>query len=175
MEQKFKYKSDKRARRLTIASIIVIIAALIAILLLVGDSYLRAWLIATFAAVVLLYVLSIPRYLKVTDEAVEIHCIVELTKIAIADISSVTKVERGKDGRLLLLLGSYGFFGYYGYYLNLRHWETVKVYATELHNLIEIEDIYEQKYLVSCNKPDRFIEMVMQAKLEQAGEEESLI
>lgn len=171
MKQKFKYHRDKRTRRLTWITTIVIVALSAAVLLLMDDGYLRAWLIVIVVALLLLCVLSIPRYILVTEDALEIHCVVEMTHIPINDISSVRRVTRQDTGRLTLLLGSYGFFGYYGYYANLRRWETVKVYMTEWSNMVEIEDIYEEKYLVSCREADRLIESVMQAKLTHAGEE----
>ncbi len=171
MEQRFEYRRDRRTRRLTWITSAVIAAVFAAVAVFVGEEYVRAWIIVMMLTILLLYALSIPRYVKVDHEAVEIHCVVEMTRIAIADIISVRKVTRQDTGRLTLLLGSYGFFGYYGYYANLRRWETVSIYAGEWDNLVEIEDIYEDKYLISCREADRLIEMVMQAKLIHAGEE----
>lgn len=170
-EKRFRYRRDKRTRRLTWITSAVIAAAFAAVVFCVGEEYVRAWIIVLLLTILLLYVLSIPRYVKVDKEAVEIHCVVEMTRIPIADINSVRKVTRQDLGRLTLLLGSYGFFGYYGYYANLKRWETVKVYATEWDNLVEINDIYEDRYIVSCREADRFIEMVMQAKLIGAGDD----
>ena len=174
MEQRFKYKRDKRTKRLTWITSALVVAAFAAVALLVGEEYVRAWIIVLLFTLLLLYVLSIPRYIKVNREALEIHCVVEMTRIAVEDIRSVRKVTRVDTGRLLPALGSYGFFGYYGYYANLKRWEIVRVYASEWDNLVEIEDIYEDKYLVSCREADRLIEMVMQAKLINAGEEGGL-
>lgn len=171
MEQRFKYSRNKRTRRLTWILSAVIFAVFVAVALLVREEYVRAWLIVLLLTILLLYVLSIPRYIKVDREALEIHCVVEMTRIPIADINSVRKVTPQDTGRLTLLLGSYGFFGYFGYYASLRRWEIVRVYAGEWDNLVEIEDIYEDKYLISCREADRLIEMVLQAKLIRAGEE----
>ena len=171
MEQRFEYTRDRQTRKLTWITLGVITAVFVVVALAVGEEYVRAWIIVMLLTILLLYVLSIPRYVKVDSEALEIHCVVEMTRVAIADINSVRRVTRQDTGRLTLLLGSYGFFGYYGYYANLRHWEVVRVYAGELDNLVEIEDIYEDKYIISCREADRLIEMVMQAKLIHAGEE----
>ncbi len=171
MEQRFKCERDRRARRLTWITAALIAAAVASVAVFVGEEYVRAWIIVTLLIVMLLYVLSIPRYVKIDREALEIHCVVEMTRIPIADINSVRRVTRQDTGRLTLLLGSYGFFGYYGYYANLRRWEAVRVYTGEWDNLVEIEDIYEDKYLISCREADRLIEMVVQAKLIHAGEE----
>lgn len=171
MEQRFKYTRDRRTRRLTWITSAVIVALFVTVALLVGEEYVRAWIIVMMLTILLLYVLSIPRYVKVDHEALEIHCVVEMTRIPIADINSVRRVTRQDTGLLTLLLGSYGFFGYYGYYANLHRWEVVRVYAGEWDNLVEIEDIYEDKYLISCREADRLIEMVVQAKLIHAGRE----
>ena len=115
--------------------------------------------------------ISVPRYIKVDDESLEIHWVVEMTRIEVSEISSIGSVERSRfRNRMVPVLGSYGFFGYYGYYFNFREWEMLKIYTTERDHLVEIEDIYEQKFLVSCREADKLIEAVMQAKLDRAGE-----
>lgn len=172
-EQRFRYKRDKRTRRLSWIITALIAAVVTALALCIKEPYIFAWIMTLFVAVLLLFVLSIPRYVRVDGEAVEIQCVVEMTRIPIGDVQSVRKVTRQDTGKLVLLLGSYGFFGYYGYYMNFRRWETIKVYAAEWDNLVEIEDIYEEKYLISCREADRLIEAVLQAKLMKAGKDTS--
>ncbi|MCD8071802.1 MAG: PH domain-containing protein [Alistipes sp.] len=171
MEARFGYKRDKRCIRLT-AVYIILLAAVLALLLLVVDfGYVEAWILAVLGAVVALYILSIPRYVKVDDEFLEIHCVVEMTRIDLRDITSIRKVEPDQPRtRLLCLLGSYGFFGYFGYFLDLGQWDFVKVYATERRNLVEIEDIYKQKYIVSCREADRLIATTVQARAARQAE-----
>lgn len=65
---------------------------------------------------------------------------------------------------MIPLIGSYGFGGYYGYWFHLSDWEICKVYATERKQLVLIEDIYEDIYIVSCTDPDRLIELCMEAR-----------
>jgi predicted membrane protein len=154
---RIKYRRDRRTLRLTLIISLALLALSAAMILFIHDVYLRAWLIAILLAVILLYILSIPRYISLKDGTLEIHCVVELTRIRVEDILSVKRVSRG-DLNILLLLGSYGFFGYYGYYADMAHWDTIKVYATEWDNLVLIEDIYETRYLVSCTDADRLIE-----------------
>lgn len=169
METRFKYRKDKRAKALSWVISILIVALFVFLLLFLDEGYLRAWMVVTFLAVMLLYVLSIPRYIKVDNETLEIHCFVEMTRIMIEDIQSARKVTRREIGPLIPTLASYGFFGYYGYYFSTRLWDSVKVYATEWDNLIEIEDIYEERYLLSCRQADQLIETIMQAKLGHAA------
>lgn len=153
------YHLDRRTLRMSLIISIVLASAFAALAFLVNDGYLRAWLIALLSAVVILYILSIPRYISLHDGLLEIHCIVELTRIRVEDIASIRRVTR-EEIKPLLLLGSYGFFGYYGYYADLHEWETLKIYATEWDNLVLIEDIYETRYLVSCRKADEIIAAV---------------
>lgn len=145
-----------------------VLAAIVAalLLLLIEDSYLRAWILSVMAAIAALYILSVPRYLKVNDDSLEIHCVLEMTRIEMCDIASVKPVSFNDYPGMYPILGSYGFFGYYGYWFDFRHWDLVKVYATDRKSLVEIEDVFEQKYIVSCSEPRRLAEAVMQAKLE---------
>ena len=162
MEKRFKYHFDKRSQRITIL-IFVLIGLIVAALFYFGHgNYMPAWFISFVVAVSALYVLSIPRYIEVRDDALEIHCILEMTRIHASDLNALHKVERSELRGLIPLLGSYGFFGYYGYYLNLRKWELVKVYAGEWDHFVEIEDIYEQKYLISCRQADKLIEAALE-------------
>ena len=150
------------------AVVIGLAAVLIAVLgdLLGSSGYLQAWLYSILIAIAALYVLSIPRYISVDDLHLEIHCMVEMTRIDIRDIATVRRVDAAQlRGKLWIVLGSYGFFGYFGYFFNWREWELVKTYATQWANFVEIEDIYEQKYIVSCPHADHLIETIMQAKL----------
>ncbi|MDR0509586.1 MAG: hypothetical protein LBH06_00660 [Rikenellaceae bacterium] len=161
MEKRFEYRLDRRARRITaivIAAVALLSAA--ALCLWVGSSYYSAWLLSNIAAVAGLYILSIPRHVAVTEAGVEIHCLVELTILNYDDLRSVRRVGREELKYCIPLLGSYGFFGYYGYYFNLRDWSVFKIYASEWNNFVEIEDVYEQIYVVSCPDADRLTELI---------------
>lgn len=161
---------DKRTRWFTLGWVGAMAVAIVLPCFLSDANYLNAWVISIMAAVVALFVLSIPRRILVDDQLLEIRCVVETTRIEIRDIASICKTTPDRYSRLWPVLGSYGFFGYYGYYFSFRRWEMVKVYATEWDNLVEIEDIYEDRYIVSCRDADGLIDAVMQAKLLQAGD-----
>lgn len=159
MEKRYNYKLDKRSRRIT--------SALMAIVVLVGVSllfrfmntgtYIPAWFLSIVIAVLALFVLSIPRFIRITDTDLEIHCFVELTRLPVGNIKGVKRIDNSSMRRCIPILGSYGFCGYYGYFFNLSEWEMVKVYASKWSDFIEIEDIYEQKYIVNCDQPDEFV------------------
>lgn len=165
MEARFKYKCDKRCKWLTAVYIVIIAAGFTAVAIFGSGGYMEAWIVSILIAVIALYLLSIPRYIKVDDDNLEIQCVVEMTSIDLRDIVGIRNVDPDEyKHKLLCLLGSYGFFGYYGYYLNLRSWEIIKVYAGERRNLVEIEDSYEQTYIISCRESDELIDAVMKAK-----------
>ena len=173
MEKRFAYHFDKRSRRITAAIITIIILIFAAFILFGTGSYLPAWFFTLAIAVLALYILSIPRFVELNDQSLDIHCILELTRIHIGDINLVRKVDRKEFKYLFPLLGSYGFFGYYGYYLNFSKWEIIKIYATEWDHLVEIEDIYEQKYLISCREADQLIADVVEANRRYLEEHQS--
>lgn len=159
--RRFPCRFDRRSRRITVFVSVGIVAGLAAILYYAGSGgYVPAWGISLLAAILLLYVLSIPRYLQIGHDAVEFHCVVEMTRIRREDLRSVRRVKSSELPYLFVLLGSYGFFGYFGYYFDLKEWEAIKVYAGDRSSLVLIEDIYEQKYLVSCIDPDGFVAAV---------------
>ena len=165
MNKRFNYTEfDRRSHRITAVVITVIVLLLLLSLYYIQTSYFTAWIIANLLAVAGLFILSIPRYVEVTGDAIEINCIVELTRIPYKDLLSVRRMEEGEMSRAIPLLGSYGFFGYYGYYLDLRRWNMMKVYTPQWNNFIEIEDIYEQKYVISCPDPEAFLTAVKEAQ-----------
>lgn len=170
MAKEFKYQRNKRTRTLTTIWIVVMAGIVLIALTLLDGTYIHAWLLSILAAILALYIMSIPRRISVDEDNIEIHCVVELTRIDVRDVRSIRKVESKDVKGLFPVFGCYGFFGYYGYYLSLRKWEIVKVYASEWDNLVEINDIYEETYLVSCGQADELIESVLQVKLLRTGE-----
>ena len=138
MEKRYKYRLDRRSRRIT-AVLTVVVVLLVGGLLVLSGGYLPAWIIFFIVSVITLYILSIPRYVSLDDEALDVHCLVDLTRI-------------------------HGFWGYYGYYFSFYEWSLYKVYATNRNALILIEDIYEDTYLISCEQPDELITLVIEAR-----------
>jgi hypothetical protein len=140
---------------MTLTAILVVFGGLWAFSL---GEYLSAWFLSIATAVVCLSILSIPRSLRVTEQALEIRCTVEITHIPYEHIESVRRIGRTELGRIIPLFASPGVFGYFGWWLDVRNWDIVKVYASSWHGLVLIEDIYEQRYIVSADDPDRLVE-----------------
>ena len=128
------------------------------------SGYFPIWFTFFLATILLLYILSIPRKLRVTGYAFEIHCVVELTSVGLEDIAAVRKMDRSEMKFSFPLLGSYGFFGYYGWYYNFSEFSLFKVYCSQWKNFVRIDDIYETTYVVSCEDADALIAAIMSAK-----------
>lgn len=169
---KFPCRFDRRTRRITPAVVAVIAGGFILLQHLSNGGYVSAWFLAFAIAILGLYILSIPRHLKVTERAVEIICVLETTEVEIPDIASVRRLEDRR--RIVPLLGSYGFFGYYGYYFDLKSWESVKVYAGNWSDAVEIVDIFEQRYIVSTPEAEKFIAAVEEAMENYRSESEKM-
>ncbi len=157
---KFKYRLDKRARLITwcVPGVIVLTIALLWIFSPGG--YWPAWFTSVAVAVGALVALSIPRSIRVTKEAVEIRCLVEITHITYNHFRSVRRMERADLKPFIPTFASVGVGGYFGYWLDIKNWDLVKVYASSWQGLVLIEDIYEQKYLVSVDDPEKLIETI---------------
>ncbi len=128
-----------------------------------------AWFVLLAVAVIALFVLSIPRSIRVTDTAIEIKCLVEATYIPLSDLRGIRRVEAGDLKGTICLPGSPGFFGYFGIWLDTKRMEFVKFYCTEWDNFVEITDVFEKRYYVSCPQADELIACVTEAALPYSG------
>jgi hypothetical protein len=125
-------------------------------LLSLGE-YLPAWFFSIVIAIVGLLILSIPRSIRITEQALEIRCMVEITHIPYEHIKKVRRIGRTELGRIYPLFASPGVFGYFGWWLDVRNWDIIKVYASSWHGLVLVEDIYEQRYIVCADDSDRLV------------------
>ena len=164
MGTRLKYKSDTRSKIITTIIIIALLALFGVVILISLGSYFSAWLFAFIISIILIYTLSIPRYIDINDDSVEIHCLLELTSINIEDVTRVRTLQNKDMQGCIPIWGSFGFFGYYGYYLNLKNMELVKLYTRYWGNFVEILDSYGQKYIISCPNPQEFVDLVIETK-----------
>ena len=161
---KFKYRLDRRSRRITWGTFAAIAALFVGFHFIWGGAYLPAWFLLLLLCIITLFVLSFPRYLTIDDDTLQIHCIVELTRIHVEEIETVRRIDRSHFRRMIPLLGSYGFCGYFGYWFHLSDWTICKLYTTERKQLVLIEDIYEDIYIVSCPDPDLLVTLCTVAR-----------
>ncbi len=159
---RFKFRLDRMSRIVTwsVAGGVVTTGALL--WWLSPGEYLPVWFASIALAVVAVALLSVPRSIRITSGAVEIRCLVEITHIPYNYIRSVRRITKGELSPLVPVFASPGFFGYFGYWLEVQSWDFVKVYATSWRDLVVIEDIYEQRYVVSSGDPDGLCEQISQ-------------
>ena len=138
-------------------------------LALFDGGYITAWFVSLLVAVMALMMLSIPRKTVLTDDSVEIFCISDHTDIPYCEIVSVRELANRETRWLFPIFAAFGFFGYYGHYLNLRRMEAVKIYATRWRGLVEIVDIYDDKYYISCSDASDFISTVRERMAGRGG------
>ena len=155
---------DRKARHITWICLSVIAVILLLLWLFWGEGgYILAWGASLFAAVLLLYIMSIPRKVIVSDNSVEIRCVVESVNIKYSDLRTIRRLQADDMKRKYVLLGSYGFFGYYGCYLEPDTLETVNLYCKQWDNFVEITDAFERRYIVSVLDPEGLISATTQA------------
>lgn len=160
----YKYRIDRRTAYRTLLYPIVFAAVGVLLYRLYEGGYLSAWFTSMIVALVALMALSIPRRLIITDESVEIRCLLDITEIRRGEIAAVRRVDTRRMKWTVPLFGVVGFFGYYGHFIDLRRLDRVLIYASEWNNLVEITDIYEDRIYVSCSDPDALV-----AELTPAG------
>ncbi|MFI3264575.1 MAG: PH domain-containing protein [Rikenellaceae bacterium] len=161
MSQKiYKYHSDRKTYITTIIYFAILaIAGLLIVYMYVGGFF-SAWFISLVAALIALIVISIPRNIVVDENSLTILCVLEIVEIPINDIASIQKVDNSECRWFTPIIGSRGFFGYFGFYIDLNSLERIRLYATEWQNLVEIIDIYDDRYYISCREAEELITQV---------------
>lgn len=156
----YRYNSDRRTVTTTIVYFVVMLAVSLLIWAMYVGGYFSAWFISLSLALVALMAISIPRKIVVDSQVVTIECVLEVVEIATSEIVSVRQIKAEECRWIIPIFGSRGFFGYYGYYLDLATLERVRFYATEWQNLVEIVDIYDDRYYVSCRQAEALVAQI---------------
>lgn len=157
----YKYHFDRHTVYWTLVYLVIFLLLGVGLYFLYEGGYLSAWFTSFIVALVALMSLSIPRRIVVTDETVEIRCLLDITELRRDEIASVRRVEPRRMKWFLPVFGGCGFFGYYGHFIDLRRFERVRIYASEWKNFVEITDIYEDRLYVSCTDADRLVAELM--------------
>jgi len=171
-EQIFKYRFGRRMYYLSVLYVAAFALIVVMLHTLYAGGYLSAWFLSLVIALFALFSLSIPRKIVVKPTTVEILCLLDMTEIPRPEIAAVRRVSTRRMRGFIPLFGGCGFFGYYGHYFNLNRFEKVLIYASRWDRFVEITDIYEQKYYVSCDDPDRLVETLRQPVAFPACEDE---
>lgn len=143
---------DRRARVLSFLFLVGVGALIVFLFYNSGGTYLPAWFTAVIAAALLLALMSVPRYLRVSPHMIEIHGVMELTTIPIRDIKTIRHLSAKEMKFCLPVWGIYGMLGYFGYYINLRDRSLFRLFASRWKNFVLIENIYEERFVISCDK-----------------------
>ena len=157
----YRYKTDLKTRYLTVVHFIVFAIIAATLCILVDGGYILAWFISIVFAVIALMALSIPRRIILSEDGVEICCISDYTHIAYKEIASIRAVSDEEMKFIMPIFAASGFFGYYGSFIDFKSWDFVKIYSSKWSNFVEITDIYEDKYYISCDKGEILIKRVM--------------
>lgn len=157
MQTIYKYHFDRHTFYWTLIYLVVFVLLGGLLYHLYEGGYLSAWFTSFIVALVALMSLSIPRRIVVTDDKVEIRCLLDITEIRREEIASVRRVDARRMKWFFPVFGGCGFFGYYGHFIDLRRIERVRLYASEWKNFVEITDIYEERLYVSCAEADKLV------------------
>ena len=160
MIREYRYKYDRTVWYITAIHFVVFGVLVWLSLLMFDGGYVTAWFVSLICAVIALMVLSIPRRVVLTESSVEIFCISDYTDIPYGEVVSVRSVGAAETRWFIPLFATFGFFGYYGYYLNLRKMEVVTVYSSCWKGMVEITDIYDDKYYISCEQAEEFVNLL---------------
>ncbi len=158
----FKYKNGRYTLYWTIVYMFIFLLLALILMQLYEGGYVSAWFGSFIVALIALMLMSVPRSIVVTEQTLQIRCLLDITEIKLSDISSVSAISR-KDMRTKFpIFGSVGFFGYFGKFIDLKRFRLVEIYATEWGNFIEIKTIYEDTYYVSCHERERLISLLQE-------------
>lgn len=153
-------KLDRLAKWITIITILIVVCFGTWIYIRSASTFLPAWITILFWAIFALVMMSVPKYIEITPDGIEIDCTVEITFIAHNDISRI-KIIAPTDMRWCFpVAGIFGYFGYYGYYFNFRERKLFKLYARNRRGYVLIETIYEKRYILGVDMPEEFIKQL---------------
>jgi hypothetical protein len=160
----FKYKNGRYTLYWTAVYIVVIILLVAVLMQLYEGGYLSAWFASFIVALIALMLMSAPRKIVVTEQTMQIRCLLDITEIPISDIASIRAVSRKEMNWKFPIFGSVGFMGYFGKFIDFKRFHVVEIYATEWGNFVEIQTIYEETYYVSSHERDRLIALLQERR-----------
>ena len=111
MEKTYKYRFSRRAIYWTLVYLVVFVLLGWLLYHLYEGGYLSAWFTSFIVALIALMSLSIPRRIVVTDEKIEVRCLLDITEIRRDEIASVRRVDPRRMKWFFPVFGGCGFFG----------------------------------------------------------------
>lgn len=125
--------------------------------------FFSVWFTSFIVAIILLMVLSVPRAIHLDDRSLVVDSILDVTEIELDRITSIKKISPRKIRWVLPIFGGCGLFGYYGHFFDLKHFRHIQIYATEWRYLVEVVDIFDEHYYLSCRDRDALISEIRRA------------
>ncbi len=153
----YRFIQDRASIYWSVVHIVAILFAIVLLGVIYEGGFFLAWFISFVVASLLLMILSVPRTLEMDHDKIVVNCVLDATQIEIDDIMSVRKVSPREIRWVFPIFGGCGFFGYYGHFFDFKHRRMVKLYATDWRCLVEVVDIYNDYYYISCSSRDSFI------------------
>ena len=157
IQSTYKYRFDRRTIYWSLVHLGVFVLLGVSLYVLYEGGYLSAWFTSFVGALIALMALSIPRKIVVTEQTLQVRCLLDITEIRRDEIASVRRVDTRRMKGFIPIFGGYGFFGYYGHFIDLRRLDRVRIYASKWGDFVEITDIYEERLYVSCDEADRLV------------------
>ena len=158
----YKYTIDNKTKYRTLVHFLIFIGVAVGLFVLFEGGYILAWFLSIVVAIIALMALSIPRKVIVSQDGIDICCISDYTFIPYNEIASVRAVDNNQMKFTVPIFAATGFFGYYECFLNLRNMDFVKIYASKWSGFVEITDIYEDKYYISCDDECELVERILE-------------
>ncbi|MFI3315622.1 MAG: PH domain-containing protein [Rikenellaceae bacterium] len=147
---KYKFARSGFCKFVTTIIMLIVVGLFIYFLLSSSGSYISAWYLSLAVSILLIFIISFPLNIKLDNREVEIHGVLEVTTIPLANIKRVYRLESYRMMWIIPLCGSYGFGGFFGYYFDIKNLRLVSLCATKLSNMFVIEDIFNEKYILSA-------------------------
>jgi hypothetical protein len=160
VEESFSLSWDNLVRGMT-ACVVVLVFTLAAIFGLVLENFwLRIVIVLYLFCVLIIPLLWAPQRYLVKGNLVTVQRRVGDVRILVS-----REPEHWKWTWLgLRLFGSGGLYGYFGYFY-MKRIGSVRMYATNRHNMVLLVDEKGKKILVSPNEVDRFIQQLKKSVL----------
>lgn len=157
----YKYTIDNATKYRTMIHFLLFAAVAVALFIFFDGGYMLAWFVSIIIAIIALMALSVPRQVIVNESGIDICCVSDYTFIPYNEIASIRIVDNSEMRFVIPIFAGVGFFGYYGCFLNLKGMDFIRIYASKWSGFIEITDIYEDKYYISCDNESDLVGRVL--------------
>lgn len=137
----------------TFSIMVFVIALLISLyfIIWVNSGYLKWWVPLFTITILSLGIISSPVAIHVGQKEIEIHSLLEVTRIRLSSIEHVYSLNSTYAKLFIIpVVTTFGFLGFNGRYYDIRNRRWVKLVCTEHKNMIMIECIGKRNYIISA-------------------------